>query len=485
MIQLSEEHIEVGKRAVNRGTTRLRRYTVETPIEENVRLREETVSIERRPVSGTAAVGPDAFTDRVIEVTETREEAVVAKTARVKEEVVIHKDVNERVETVRDTVRRDEVEVEKVPGTTRTTEYVETTESRPARSSDPRAPKILTARFPSARAAWCGPGLRAEKPMSTTQPYGGMPNGRLPSEGGSLAYETERHFDSAHIHRRISWPALFAAVFVAIAIELMLSILGVAVGLGFVSPEAGATPHASSLGIGAGVWWFVSTLIAFGIGGFVAAWLAGITARFDGVLHGVVTWAIATMVVVYLLTTALGGLLGGAFSLVGSGLSAAGAGVKAAAPQVAQAAGVTPEMLQGQAQAYLQPTDPDPATMSPQDAQKAIATELPTYVAGGAGAAAAKDRIIAIMAAQMKVSKDDATKRFDQLQARATQTKNQAIQTTETAATTSAGAASTGSYLIFGVLLLDLIAAAIGGSLAVQRRTLLTERVGPGQTLRG
>jgi hypothetical protein len=319
--------------------------------------------------------------------------------------------------------------------------------------------------------------------MSTTQTYGGVPEGRSPPASRLFVSETERHFDTAHIHRRISWPALFAAVFVALAVELMLSILGAGVGLGFVSPQAGATPHASSLGIGAGIWWFVSTLIAFGIGGFVAAWLAGITARFDGMLHGVVTWAIAWLVVVYLLTTALGGLLGGAFSLVGSGLSAAGAGVKAAAPQVAQAAGVTPATLQGQVQAYLQPTDPNPATMTPQEARAAIATELPTYVAGGSGAAAAKARIIAIMAAQMKISQADATKRFDQLQARATQTKNQVVQKTETVATASAGTASTGSYLIFGVLLLDLIAAAIGGSLAVQRRMLLTERVGPGQAV--
>ncbi|HJS84198.1 MAG TPA: hypothetical protein VJ779_01920 [Acetobacteraceae bacterium] len=297
--------------------------------------------------------------------------------------------------------------------------------------------------------------------------------------------ETTIRYDDRHIHRRVSWPALFAAVFVALAIELMLSILGVAVGLGFVSPGTGTTPHASSLGIGAGVWWFVSTLIAFGIAGYVAAWLAGVTARFDGVLHGVVTWAIATMVVVYLLTTAIGGLLGGAFSLVGTGLSAAASGVKAAVPQVAQATGITPDMLQSQAQAYLQPTDPNPATMSPQDAQKAIATELPTYLAGGSGAAAAKERIIAIMAAQMHVSQADATRRFDQLQARATQTKNQAIETAENAATKTADTASTGSYLVFGVLLLDLIVAAIGGSLAVQRRTLLTERIGPEEAVRG
>ena len=81
-------------------------------MEEQVRLRDETVSIERRPVSGSATVAPDAFTEKTIEVAETAEEAVVAKTARVKEEVVIKKDATERVETVRDTVRGEEVEVD-------------------------------------------------------------------------------------------------------------------------------------------------------------------------------------------------------------------------------------------------------------------------------------------------------------------------------------------------------------------------------------
>lgn len=116
-LSLSEESVVVGKRAVNRGTTRVRRYVVETPVEENVRLREETVSIERRPVAeGHTVTNPD-FTDKVVEVTETAEEAVVSKTARVREEVVVHKGATERTETIHDTVRREDVEVTK-DGTT-------------------------------------------------------------------------------------------------------------------------------------------------------------------------------------------------------------------------------------------------------------------------------------------------------------------------------------------------------------------------------
>ncbi len=115
-LSLSEERLVVGKRAVNRGTTRVRRYVVETPVEEQVSLHNETVSIERRPVTdGRAVTGAD-FSEKVIEVTETAEEAVVGKQAHVREEVVIRKDAADRTETVRDTVRREDVEIVKEPG---------------------------------------------------------------------------------------------------------------------------------------------------------------------------------------------------------------------------------------------------------------------------------------------------------------------------------------------------------------------------------
>ena len=112
VIALSEETLQVGKRAVDRGTTRVRRYVVERPVEEQIKLRNESVSVFRRPVTAGAAVGADAFTDREIVMTETDEEAVVAKSAHVVEEVVVQKGVEEHVETVRDTLRREEVEID-------------------------------------------------------------------------------------------------------------------------------------------------------------------------------------------------------------------------------------------------------------------------------------------------------------------------------------------------------------------------------------
>lgn len=111
-IKIVEERLTVGKRAVNRGGARVRTYVVETPVEEQVRLRDETVRVERRPVTDGRPVTDADFKERSLEMRETDEEAVVGKTARVVEEIGLRKDVSDRVETVRDTVRRTEVDID-------------------------------------------------------------------------------------------------------------------------------------------------------------------------------------------------------------------------------------------------------------------------------------------------------------------------------------------------------------------------------------
>jgi uncharacterized protein (TIGR02271 family) len=110
VIPLAEENLEIGKRSVDRGTTRVRRYVVERPVEREVTLHGERVTIEhRKPVE--SSVPGHAFEERTVEVHETEEVPVVAKIARVVEEVAVRREETERTETVRDTVRREEVEV--------------------------------------------------------------------------------------------------------------------------------------------------------------------------------------------------------------------------------------------------------------------------------------------------------------------------------------------------------------------------------------
>jgi uncharacterized protein (TIGR02271 family) len=114
-IPVVEEELEVGKREVERGGVRVRRYVTEEPVEKHVRVRDETVHVDRRPADRTLRTdeADEAFREQTIEMTETTEDVNVTKRARVIEEVVLSKDVDERTEAVRDTVRRTDVDVER------------------------------------------------------------------------------------------------------------------------------------------------------------------------------------------------------------------------------------------------------------------------------------------------------------------------------------------------------------------------------------
>jgi len=122
-IPIVEEELRVGKREVTRGGARVRSYVRETPVEEQVTLREEHVSVERRPVQQQQQQGvqsirnaEELLQEREIEMRETSEEAVVQKVANVREELVVRKTAEEHVEQVRDTVRHTEVDVEEGTG---------------------------------------------------------------------------------------------------------------------------------------------------------------------------------------------------------------------------------------------------------------------------------------------------------------------------------------------------------------------------------
>jgi stress response protein YsnF len=110
VIPLAEETLIVGKHTVTSGTTKVRRFVVERPVEERVELYDEKVVVERRKPVTDAATG-ETLTEVTVEMIETSEVPFVAKDVKVREEVVVRRERTRRVETVRGTVRRDEIEI--------------------------------------------------------------------------------------------------------------------------------------------------------------------------------------------------------------------------------------------------------------------------------------------------------------------------------------------------------------------------------------
>ncbi|WP_421828880.1 hypothetical protein [Larkinella sp.] len=131
--------------------------------------------------------------------------------------------------------------------------------------------------------------------------------------------------------KRISWSAVFAGVLVAIVTQMLLTLLGLGIGLGTIDSVEERNPTAG-LGIGSAIWYIISSLISLFLGGWVAGRLASAPRLFDGVIHGILTWCLVTLLTIYFLTTTIGNLIGGAGRLVGGVVRSAGNVAASAAP---------------------------------------------------------------------------------------------------------------------------------------------------------
>ena len=270
--------------------------------------------------------------------------------------------------------------------------------------------------------------------------------------------------------RRVSWGAIFAGVVIAVAVQLLLGILGTGIGLSMVDPVEGTTPGATGFGIGAGIYWLLTTVIALGAGGYAAARASGVTERFDALVHGLVVWGVTLILTLYLLTSAVGGIIGGAFRTVGAVASAAGSTVGAAAPKVASIAGVDEGDVRQEAARYLSDAPADPARMTPEQAQAEIARQLPALAGGGASGARAENRIVDVVAAQRRIPRDQAQAQVARAKADVVKAKDDAVNTARSATDAAAGAAASTSFILVLALLAGAGAAAFGATAAARRR---------------
>lgn len=115
---------------------------------------------------------------------------------------------------------------------------------------------------------------------------------------------------------RISWGSILAGTICAFALQLLLNLAGLGLGLATVDVSQGTEAFAE-IGIGAGIWWGLSAIVSLIVGGWIAGRLAGVPIRITAALHGASVWALATLLTVWLATTTLSTAVSGAFGAVG------------------------------------------------------------------------------------------------------------------------------------------------------------------------
>jgi hypothetical protein len=278
-----------------------------------------------------------------------------------------------------------------------------------------------------------------------------IPNSR---QEENLAYSTAS--DDAHtiLRNEVSWGAIFAGVVVALVTQVLLTVLGAGIGIATLDPGTGDNPEASAFSVAAGIWYILSGIVAAFVGGYVAARMSGKTLPTTGAFHGLTTWALTTLLVLYFLTSTVGMIVGGAFSGVTSavgGLSETMA--ETAAPIVAEANPLDA------IEAQVRSTGTDPEALN----NAAISAMRALIMGNEADVTTARQNAAQALATARGIPLEQAIQQVTQMEQRYHQAVERAKQQATEAADTAASVASTGALLAFVSLVLGAIAGWLGG----------------------
>ncbi|MDW5312977.1 PhnA-like protein [Rhizobium sp. PL01] len=264
---------------------------------------------------------------------------------------------------------------------------------------------------------------------------------------------------------KVSWGAIFAGVAIALSTQFLLNLLGVGIGAAVFDPATYDNPEASTFSIAGGLWFVVAGIIASFAGGYVASRLSGRPSNSTGGYQGLTSWAVTTLIVLYLLTTSVGALVGGAFSGLSSVVSGVGStaatAVTAAAPALTNS---TNPM--GRIEQQIRSTTGN----DPQAFQDAAVSAMQAVVMGDeATADDARNRAAEAIAKSQGIPVEQARAQVDQYEKTYRDNMAAAKQKAIDAAQAATAAVSAGAILGFVALALGAIAAWFGGIYGTER----------------
>jgi hypothetical protein len=253
---------------------------------------------------------------------------------------------------------------------------------------------------------------------------------------------------------RVSWGAIFAGVVVALVVQVLLTMLGVGLGVASLDPGTADNPGTATFSIVAGIWYVISGIVAAFVGGYIAARMSGKTVPTTGALHGLTAWAFTTLVVIWLMSTAVGSIVSGAFTGVANAVGGLGQTVaETAAPIVAD----TDPIAAIERQVRATGNDPEALNQSAVNAVRALVTGDEAEVEE------ARQQAVQALAEARDIPVPEAEQQVDQMVARYQQTVDRVQQATAEAADAAASVVATGALVAFVALVLGAIAGWLGG----------------------
>lgn len=269
------------------------------------------------------------------------------------------------------------------------------------------------------------------------------------------------------LSRRVSWGAIFAGLFVTIIIQVILTLLGTAIGASTVDPMEEQNPI-QGLALGAAIWLVVSGLISLFAGSYVAGRLSGGPRRMDGLLHGVVTFSVAEVAMILLLTTTVGSLIGGTGSMLSGMLSNRANQGAAQQPGSGAMSAIGDQLKQAFPQAgALVPTGRDQGkpsqltSLAQQDPE--LGAAMARLAAQGGNDQQARQQVLNLLTTKHAMQEQQASVLLDQWVQNYQQAGAQVSQEARQAGDKAAKGVSQGALWAFIGMLLGLIVAAWGG----------------------
>lgn len=272
----------------------------------------------------------------------------------------------------------------------------------------------------------------------------------------------------------VSWGAIFAGAVTALVTQVVLNLVGVGVGLASVGTNAADNPDASTFSLGAGLWFVVSGIAASLAGGLIAGRLSGKPLPGVAALHGLVAWAVTTLVVLYLITSAASGLVGGTLGTVSGALGGAGNLVGGTVQTAAQAAAPSLSKIANPLDGIEQKVREQSAGQDPQAARDAAVAAVRAVLSGDpAQKEQAKSRAADALAKAQGIAPDQAKAQIDGYEKQYQQAVATAKQKAEAAAVAAKSAATQGAFYAALALILGALAAFFGGRLGAPKPATL------------